>query len=162
MSDVQVEGLYELQINFKRNLRNISSVCEQALKKGGMMIIAESQKNLRINKTNNTGMLSQSGKVTVDKDGVEAGFYGSENQAGYAEFVEYGRRAGRMPPVKMLQEWARKKLRLDAKTAKTAGFLISRSIGKKGTKPHPFFVPAVNKISKDIVRNFENEIRREL
>lgn len=53
--------------------------------------------------------------------------------AKYAKFVHDGRRPGKMPPFKEgtdLNRWATKK--------GMNPYLVARSIGKKGTKPHKF------------------------
>ena len=49
-----------------------------------------------------------------------------------------------MPPPDELIQWAYKKLRLDAKAAASAGWALAKKIAKQGTKPHPYFYPAVD------------------
>jgi len=75
-----------------------------------------------------------------------------------------------MPPVKPLADWAKaKNLRLrDSKgrfkkgSYKTIGFLIARSIQKKGIKPSLFFTKPFNKafknLSKDLVEAFKLDV----
>ena len=109
--------------------------------------------------------------VEGDEDAIDAGFF-SENQ-GYAAFVEYGRKSGKMPPVNMLMEWLRKrtsksgalksavvhmegrrKRRTSAYTKddllRSAAWSLAKWIAKRGTQPHPFFAPAVEKNKKEI------------
>ena len=162
MSDiVRIEGLRNLHLNFDRVSREILQEADEGLKRGGMKIIASSQMNLRRNGTNNTGLLSNSGKVQKIEggDGYDVGFFAKD--AGYAEFVEYGRRAGRFPPLDIIQAWVKKKLRIDKeKFQKSIAFLIGRKIAKKGTVPHPFFTPAVSENEKEIVSCIEEAVNR--
>lgn len=146
MADFTIEGMRELETNLGHMSRQIFRSAKEGLKKAGMNMVADAQENLRANGTNNTGLLSNTGKVEETKDGdaIDVGFI-AKGKRGYADYVEYGRRAGKMPPVKNLEEWAYKKLRVDRKAAKTVGYLIARKIAKKGTRPQPFFVPAVEK-----------------
>lgn len=134
---------------------------KNGLKKAGMQIIADAQRNLRNSHINTTGRLSNSGKVqeTADGQGLDVGFMsGDEN---YAGAVEYGRRAGKMPPPRMLAAWAYKKFQLkDWKEANSAGFAIARLIARFGTKPHPFFKPAVEKNESRILREITEAIKR--
>lgn len=146
MAEVRIEGLDGLEKNLSRFSGRLTESARKGLASAGMQIVADAQQNLRRNRTNNTGLLSQSGKVQVTDggDAVEAGFF-SPGQQGYAEYVENGRRAGKMPPVKMLQEWAYKKLRVGKDQARSAGYLIARKIARKGTRPQPFMRPAVER-----------------
>lgn len=143
MAEIRIDGMQELNASLGRMSRRIYDAAKAGLKTAGMSIVADAQVNLRQNGTNNTGLLSNSGKVEEKGDVMEAGFLSSGK--GYAEYVEYGRRAGRMPPVKQLQEWAYKKLRVDRMESRSAGFLIARKLAMKGTRPQPFFRPAVEK-----------------
>lgn len=144
--DASIIGLEKLLKNMDKATEEIREQAMIGLQKAGMNIIADAQTNLRQNKTNVTGVLSQSGKVQkVNENTIEVGFI-SDNGQGYAEFVEYGRRSGRIPPPDAMEEWAYKKLRIrDRKLAKMAGWALAVHIGKNGTKPHPFFKPALDK-----------------
>ena len=55
-----------------------------------------------------------------------------------------------MPPVKLIAEWAKKKLRVDDERKMTAGFFIAKKIAESGTKAKHFFSEAVDEISKTI------------
>jgi HK97 gp10 family phage protein len=119
---------------------------DRGLKAAGMNIIADAKENLRANHTNATGRLSQSGRVQKAADGGSGYDVGFMSDKAYAGAVEYGRRAGRMPPPDELGEWAYKKLRIrDRKLARAAGWGLAKHIAKHGTQPHPFFKPAVDK-----------------
>ena len=58
-----VENFEELSRAFELNDAQMQKACDEALSKGSMKIIAESQRNLRNNGTNTTGLLSNSGKA---------------------------------------------------------------------------------------------------
>ena len=63
----------------------------------------------------------------------------------YARAWEYGRPPGQQPPSAPLAEWAKKILGVSDKEAKSVGFLIARSIGRKGRTARPFLRPALEK-----------------
>ena len=66
------------------------------------------------------------------------GFY-----AEYAYWVEYGRKAGGMPPVKMIQEWIRKKhIAGNEKEIESMAWAVAKSIAANGTKAKPFLTPS--------------------
>ena len=122
-----------------------------------MKIVAESQRNLRKDPTtNNTGVLSNSGRVL--KEGpmsYQAGF-----EISYAEYVENGRPPGKMPPVKMIAEWAKKKLGIDDKVKMSVGYVIARKIAASGTKAKHFFSEAIETVSKTLKEDLDNLITR--
>lgn len=73
----------------------------------------------------------------------------------YSPFVEFGRGAGRMPPVAPIERWARTKLGKSG-----LGFAIARKIGRRGTKAQPFFAPAIEQSIDDIKRIFERAVEK--
>lgn len=155
-----VENFPELKKAFGKHTAEVRRVCDEALSKGAMSIISEAQHNLRMNGTNTTGLLSNSGRAEkMGSCDYQAGFFSEEQGRGYAEYVENGRKAGKMPPQKILTAWVRKKLRIPKeKQAASVAFLIARKIAKKGTKAQPFFGPAVASQQKVIY----NEIKTAL
>ena len=54
----------------------------------------------------------------------------------YGYFVEYGRSAGKQPPIKPIKEWCMIKNLPDG-----VEWAIQKNIGKKGTKPKHFLQP---------------------
>jgi hypothetical protein len=52
----------------------------------------------------------------------------------YAEPVEFGRKAGRRPPVGPLELWAIRKLGISKDEARSVGFALSIHIGRHGTE----------------------------
>ena len=97
-----------------------------------------------------------------DEDAVDAGFFSDKSQGGYAYFVEYGRRSGKMPPVDYIIQWFRKKFGMDYKEARARGWASARAIARKGTRPHPFFAPAVEKNKKAVEGAIKEAIAKDI
>ena len=158
-----VEGLDQVLKGFSTQSKRVKEEASRGLGKACLYIIVDAITNLRRNGSWVTGLLAQSGKAQrVDEDNIDVGFFDSKNQkSGYAYFVEYGRKAGRMPPPDELAQWAYKKFQLhDRKLARAAGWAMAVKIAKAGTRPHPFFVPAVEKNKSRIVRAIQDAINR--
>lgn len=186
--DIWIEGERELYANMQRHLVTLTDNSRRGLRRAGMNIIADAKANLRSNGSVVTGMLRASGRaqaVEGDPDSIDVGFFGNDTAGGYAYYVEYGRKAGRMPPVKMLMEWLRKRTsrssalnsalvhlegrRVRRQQAYTRDYLLesaawglAKSIAKNGTRPHPFFGPAVEKNMKAIEEAIAQSIREDL
>lgn len=169
--EIKIEGERELFAAMELRLDDCGKAARQGLRKAALQIVNDAKQNLRKNGSVVTGMLRASGKVQAVEgkpDEVDAGFFSKDSKSGYAAAVEYGRRAGKMPPIDMLMEWLRKRTsrskalksavvhmegrrrtREDAYTKdvllRSAAWGLAKHIAKKGTKPHPFFGPAVEK-----------------
>lgn len=177
--EVKIEGLRGLTANLKRTSAEAGAGMRKGLQAAGLEIIAEAKQNLNANRTNNTGTLRASGKVQADKEGIDAGFFSKGSKKGYAAAVEYGRG----PTIKAdedgitlresLKAWVKRKLGGRAmksaavftgqsvdKLVASVAFLIARKIHREGTKPQPFFTPAVKKVEskiKDIISRYVEE-----
>lgn len=157
---IQVEGLNELLAGFQKAKKEVRDAAMKGLKEAAMDIIADAKMNLRRNGSVVTGLLRASGKVQQVNDlTLDAGFFDPQNQSGYAVYVEYGRRAGRMPPPDEMAQWAYKKFHLkDRKVARSLGWAIATNVARKGTTPHPFFKPAVERNRRKIITALERAI----
>ena len=142
---IYVEGLDELLRKMDRLPAEVQRECFKAMQSASLDIIADAKGNLRANGSVVTGNLRASGKVQkVDDKTLDVGFFSSDvKDKGYASYVEYGRKPGKMPPPDILEAWAYKKFRLSHKDARSAAWALARSIAKKGTKARPYFEPAV-------------------
>lgn len=142
---IYVEGLDELLRKMDRLPAEVQRECFKAMQSASLDIIADAKGNLRANGSVVTGNLRASGKVQkVDEKTLDVGFFSSDvENKGYARYVEYGRKPGKMPPPDILEAWAYKKFRLSHKDARSAAWALARSIAKKGTKARPYFEPAV-------------------
>ena len=147
MSDtgaIFVEGLDELLRKMDRLPAEVQRECFKAMQTASLDIIADAKSNLRVNGSVVTGNLRASGKVQkVDDKTLDVGFFSLDSDKGYASYVEYGRKPGKMPPPNILEAWAYKKFRLSHKEARSMAWALACSIAKKGTKARPYFEPAV-------------------
>lgn len=88
-----------------------------------------------------TGNLAGSVMFSVDHRGIQ--YKVILDLLSYWKYVEYGRRAGKMPPIQAIMDWIKVKPVIPRErdgvlpTEKQLAFLISRSIGKKGIKGRP-------------------------
>ena len=145
---ISVEGLEELSRALAAADSKVCEAAMQGLEAAAMNIVADAQKTLVRNGSVITSNLINGGHVSRNGNEITAGFFDTTNRgSGYALYYEFGRRSGRMPPPDDLAAWAYQKLHL-WKVATALGWAWAKAIAKKGTQPHPFFVPAVNKNTK--------------
>ena len=120
----------------------------------GNELIAQMQNRLRSNKTNASSSLSQSVEPNIKSR--EGGYNLTILMNDYWLYVENGRKAGKMPPIKNIYEWIQNKAPLQAKIAdspnkiaatKSLAYVIARKISKKGTKAKPFISPSLNQVT---------------
>ena len=151
--EIDQKSLQKLNMNFDQFARELNRVCKQALANLGQRIISQAQTNLKRGRNIATALLINSGAVKEGADNtILAGF-----PTMYAYYLEFGRRAGKWPPFRFVYEWVRvRHMAADDQEAKSIAFLIQRSIGRKGTKPHPFLRPAFEKNK----RLYEQVIRK--
>ncbi len=147
---IALEGVDEVVKALAAADSRVAEAAMQGLEAAAMNIIADAQKNLVRHGNNVTSNLMQSGHAERKGNEVIAGFFDTQNKnSGYALYLEFGRRDGRMPPPDEMAAWAYKRFHLtDWKLAMSLGWAWAKAIAKKGTQPHPFFVPAVNKNTK--------------
>lgn len=129
----------KFRMNKKHFTNRVLSKASDGLKDSAARIVAVAKTHLKDNGSVATGMLRNSGSVRPQVDGtVDAGFY-----ADYAYWVEYGRKAGGMPPVKLIAEWVRKRhITSDESEIESIAFAIARNIAANGTKAKPFLTPS--------------------
>ena len=137
--DFDQAAFRQFRQNKKQFTEKVLFKAAQGLKESAARIVAGAKTRLRDNGSVATGMLRNSGSVRPQADGtVDAGFY-----AEYAYWVEYGRKAGGMPPVKLIKEWVRKKhITSNEKEIDSIAFAIARNIAANGTKAKPFLTPS--------------------
>lgn len=77
----------------------------------------------------------------------------------YGFFVEFGRRPGRRPPVRVLSLWVKRRLgEKDPDDNRRLSFLIARKIGKRGTQAEPFLGPAAEREGPNVLKRIEREM----
>lgn len=161
---IELEGLDQFLKALQKCDRNVVESAMTGMAAGAQEMINDAKENLRENTSVVTGLLRKSGHVErkKDQDEITAGFFDTTNRnSGYALFVEYGRRAGKMPPPDEIGAWVYKKFHLDDwKAANSLGWAIAKRIAREGTQPHPFFGPAVKKNLNKIVNAVRDAVRR--
>lgn len=185
MAEITIEGLRGLRADFDKAVKKAHVGADKGLQAVGLEIVNEAKRNLTQNKTNTTGRLRASGKVQKDKDGIDAGFFSKEGETGYAAAVEYGRGPTRkggdevLTLRESLEAWVKKKFSMSGgksalKSAavfsgmktdayiKSLAFLIARKIHRQGTKPQPFFAPAVQKYEDKAAEAVQNAVNNAL
>lgn len=179
---IQVEGERGLRMALDSHFDASVRASRKAMQRTGLRIVADAKDNLKNNGSVVTGMLRATGKVQKvegSPDEVDAGFFGKDSKSGYAAAVEYGRRAGKMPPIDALFAWLKKRdsrrgvksalksalVYVNAKARKpkttddllrSAAWGLAKHIAENGTRPHPFFAPAVQKNQN----TFEEEVTK--
>lgn len=100
------------------------------------------------------GRLKDSGAVFKTTDEERQVIFDTTRLAGYeyAKYIEYGS-APHMPPVKPLQEWARRNKFSDWKNA---GWAIAMKIKKEGLPPRPFLRQASLTVEKRLQEIWKN------
>lgn len=139
---VSQRDLNRLNMNIDQFEKELLATAKDGLAALGMRIIKFAQRRLSRNGNKATSTLINSGATKENPDGtISAGF-----EAMYAYWVEFGRKAGGYPPFKFIYEWVRKKhLAEDDKEAQSIAYAVQKTIGKKGTKPHPYLYPAIQR-----------------
>lgn len=159
---LELQGLDEVLKALDRADKEVRSAAMKGLEEGGMNIIEDAMVNLRHNGSVVTGFLRRSGRVQkVNDTSLDVGFFDTTNKnSGYALYVEYGRRSGKFPPLDEIVQWVKTKFSLKDKDARSVGFLVARKIAQEGSKPHPFFGPAVQKNHESILRAVRNALQK--
>ena len=84
-------------------------------------------------------------KVTTEGDNVIC----TISMPKYAEYVEYGRPPGKMPPLSAIKDWLQIKGMADE-----LAYPIAKKIADQGTRPQPFIRPYWNQhLVKDLHKN---------
>ena len=126
---------------------------DNALLDFGTRIIDEMQNQLFENKSVNTGDLARSITKQIVPLPNDGGEQLQISLLWYGELLEDGgpgRRSGRMPPIRPIEGWIkRKKIPIPAafKSPKSFAFAIAKSIEKKGVKKYskkPFIMESIN------------------
>lgn len=145
VKDAELEGLREAMNHYSVFSEVMQSNMVKAIKALAQKIVENARGWLKRNGSVVLGTLRQSGSVRPQPDGtIDAGF-----EEGYAYFVEYGRKAGGFPPLDRIEQWVRDKKKrgsfvdVEDKDIPFVALSIARRITYKGTKAHPFLMPAV-------------------
>lgn len=170
---MEVRGVPEMNRRFEKKAKQINQEANRGLYNVALLILADAKILLKEAGSVVTGRLRNSGIIDRQKDEtVDVVF-----KSNYASAVEFGRKAGRMPPVDIIKEWVRKKGLADTYTAsgnrkkrgadfeasiKGIAFLIARKIARVGTKPRPFLFPALRKNEDKVIAELKKAIKKVL
>ena len=126
----------------------------------GAQVVAQAKANLRQKNKFATGELYESISYEVDPKGGVIFYYED-----YGEYVESGRRPGKMPPVGPLIRWAKikglgqfrdKKGRFISNEQR--GWAIAFGIKKNGIKAFPFYQDAIDQSMNDLEYQLEEAV----
>lgn len=164
MGMVVVEGIVDVVKAMNRADERVKGATLRGMKRWAAKVIFDAQQNLRQNGSVVTGLLRQSGHVEADAKSVTFGFFDSKNgQSGYAAFVEFGRRSGKFPPIAQIRQWLHKKFGLpEGRELDSRAFLTARWIARHGTRPHPYFQPAIDKNRASYGTTIKDEVNKVL
>lgn len=177
---VTITGDKELQKKLREYGPKGTEAAMHGVKVTAMEILLNAKQRLQSGSHRVTGMLFNSGKVLIDSEDdkfLDVVFSGGGTEStDYAEYVEFGRRAGRMPPLEAITEWvvkrgladsyntkSRKRAERDTEfnyRAMSIAFLIARKIAKHGTKAHPFLYPAFEAKQNKLISNIKKELKK--
>lgn len=107
-----------------------------------------------------SGTLSQTASSTIEIDGTKLII--SLNLEPYWKYVEYGRRAGKMPPIDAIARWITIKPIVPNPTngrvpdTRQLAFLIARKIGREGIEGRK---PITEMVYSDTVETMLNDIK---
>lgn len=84
------------------------------------------------------------------------------NDAPYAGVIDDGRRTGKFPNLRAIEQWARRKLKLSAKKAREAAYPIARAIAKRGLKPRKVISGANGLMKRAVLAEVSRELDGEM
>ena len=140
----------------KETLEKLVRSVDMAVGKAAHAVVRDAVENLDRNKTNNTGDLRKSIQATRLATAVWKAFVGQE----YGVYVEYGTRP-HFPPPSEIEKWVVRKLGIKGKEARKAAWAIAQTIARRGTRPQPFWRPAV-KNAPEYLERFVQEAVEEV
>ena len=71
----------------------------------------------------------------------------------YTQFMLYGRKPGRMPPLEPIESW------MEAKGLEGSSFAIRQHIAKFGTTGNDFLTPVLGQVKENLVQKIQTAIR---
>ena len=141
----------------KQYAKQVNLSTQQALDKVALDILTGSKRILDGNRTTDRGLLKNS--ITIQKTPLGGRRIGTNT--GYGFYVEFGRQPGKMPPVRFIEGWVRRKLGLKGKESKGVAFMIAKGIAQRGTKAQPFLRPSFERERKRLVLEIRKHLARQ-
>lgn len=121
------------------------------------------RKQLETQGINASSTLSKTAKAIVEINGNK--LLVSLNLEPYWKYVEYGRKAGKMPPIDAIAEWIRIKpivpepINGKVPDTRQLAYLIARKIGREGIEGRK---PITNIVYSDAVESIIQDIKNEI
>ena len=131
---------------------NKKSATYQLLDRYGKSLISEMQTRLRTAGKIASGTLYNSLKYTIEINS-DGGLLLSIEGAPYLDYVDKGRKPGKMPPVDQIKKWCKIK-----SIPEEAAWPIAINIGKYGIAPTNFFTISIKRRQKQ----FEKQLAEAL
>ena len=150
MKGTMPEQAAKLRADFARAGAVMTTALQRGLLDAGLIVQASAQKNLTDGQHISTGLLRAS--VThrlIDFKRVQVG-----TNVPYAHDLEFGSAPHRVP-IGDLLKWARRKF-----GDESIAYAVQKSIEKKGTRPHPFLIPALNSNRTRIFSAVKSSLRK--
>lgn len=139
---VQIVGLEKLQAGVARGPAVLAREVRTAMEAGSLLI----EGTARSLAPKDTDRLAGSITHVIGGGGVSL-----QSRIGpsvsWGIYVEQGRRPGKQPPIAAIEGWARRH--------GVNPYVLARSIGRKGTRKHPFMEPAFTQNSGRVIALFE-------
>jgi hypothetical protein len=126
---------------------NFDKVLDHVLDEIADQVFAQSQLYLVAHDKVDTGFLMKTGNVQREFLAKRVNY-----SAPYASYVHAGRLPGTMPPLGALEEWARRKLGLSRKEARSAAWAIGMAIKARGIRPAPFLEEGFYSLKGKVIR----------
>lgn len=162
MSDftVEVKGLEEFIDDINEVGSNANKLFEAALNNSTRAIKLDIEKNIIEKDIKYQGRLLRSVTTKIRQKPLRGIVATGPTAKEYASVIEYGRRPGKYAPIDPLEKWVRlkgiKKMGLMGLSTKgkskqsrsvyrNIAYAISRKMYLVGTKPRPYFFPAIEK-----------------
>lgn len=139
----------------------------EPIRKIAEQVVSIYRKELENKGINASSNLSKTASATVELNGRHLIVYLELDH--YWKYVEYGRRAGKMPPVDKIKEWIRVKpiipnpINGKIPDTKQLAFLIARKIGREGFEgKHPIENITNSSAIKSVIDDIKHEIANQL
>jgi hypothetical protein len=84
------------------------------------------------------------------------------NPSKYAGVIEFGRRAGRFPPLEAIARWAQRKFSISRKDALQIAYPIAHAIARRGLLGRRVMTGAVREMADIYQQEFRHELDAEL
>jgi hypothetical protein len=127
--DIKIEGLEKLQAGIATGPATLATEVRTAMTAGSLLIEGAARglagKDTGRNAGSITHAISGGGANLQSKIGPSTD---------YGYYAEKGRGPGKAPPIGAIAGWAARK--------GINPYVLARSIARKGTKPHPYMLPA--------------------